>query len=160
VSNPENRLAAMDRNKHITDYLAYYISFPHPPRFAVLLNGPWGIGKTFLLKSFLNALGNGEKSYVYVSLYGLASVDDIDDALFRAMYPVLDMKGVKLAGRAAKAAAKFFRVDIELTAKDILKRSAAELLYSMTWSAARLQSIRYWAISTSSLSMKAARLLL
>jgi hypothetical protein len=117
----------MDRNKHIKDYLAYYIAFPHPPRFAVLLNGPWGIGKTFLLKSFLDALGNGEKNYVYVSLYGLTSLDDIDEALFRAMYPVLYTKGAKLAGRAAKAVARFLRVDMDVTAKDILEKPTADL---------------------------------
>src|SRR4051794_28893532 len=45
--------AVMDRNKHVKDYIAYYTNFPYPPRFAVMLNGPWGIGKTFLLKAML-----------------------------------------------------------------------------------------------------------
>ena len=74
----------MDRNQQVKAYLTYYIAFSYPPHFAVLLNGPWGIGKTFLLKEFLKPLA-GEMKCVYVSLYGLTSFDEIDDAIFRAM---------------------------------------------------------------------------
>src|SRR4051812_27441274 len=108
----------MDRNQQVKEYLTYYAAFPHPPRFAVMLNGPWGIGKTFLLKEFLRSVAAGELRCVYISLYGLTSFDEVDDAIFRAMCPLLDNKGVQLAGRAVRAAGKFFRVDFELSAKD------------------------------------------
>jgi hypothetical protein len=92
-----------------------------------MLNGPWGIGKTFLLKSFLAPSSGEDKRYVYISLYGLASFDDIDDALFRAMYPALDNKGVQLAGRALKAAGKFFQIEPDVKLSDILSKSKADL---------------------------------
>lgn len=117
----------MDRNQHVKDYLAYYVGFPSPPRFAVLLNGPWGIGKTFLVKEFMKPFADRGLRYVYVSLYGLTSLDEIDDALFRAMYPLLDNKGVQLAGRAAKALGKYFRVDVDLHAKDVLNKANSDL---------------------------------
>ncbi len=78
---------AVDRNKHVKEYLSYYISFPHSPRFAVILNGTWGIGKTFLVRKFLQSSEMKETKSVYISLYGLASLDEINDALFRALYP-------------------------------------------------------------------------
>jgi len=117
----------MDLNQHIKDYLAYYIAFSEAPRFAVLVSGPWGIGKTFLVKEFMKPLAADSLRCVYVSLYGLTSLDEIDDALFRAMYPILDHKGVRIAGRAAKALGKYFSVDIDLRAKDVFNRANADL---------------------------------
>ena len=117
----------MDRNQQVKDYLTYYIAFPNPPHFAVLVNGPWGIGKTFLLKEFLKPIAAGGLKYVYVSLYGLTSFDEIDDAIFRAMYPLLENKGIQLTGRAAKALGKFFRIDLDLGAKDILNKANADV---------------------------------
>jgi hypothetical protein len=116
----------MDRNKHVKDYLTYYVLFSQPPRFAVLVNGSWGIGKTFLLKEFLRHLEN-EVKYVYVSLHGLTSLDEIDDALFRATYPLLDNRGVKIAGRVIKTFAKNFRIDPDLKIKDVMNRANADL---------------------------------
>ncbi len=108
----------MDRNQQVKEYLTYYTAFLHPPRFAVMLNGPWGIGKTFVLREFLGSTAAGGVKYVWVSLYGLSSFDEIDDALFRATYPLLDNKGIQLAGRGMKSLGKFFRIDIDLAAKD------------------------------------------
>src|SRR4051794_27640766 len=117
----------MDRNQQVKDYLKYYANFPHPPHFAVMLNGPWGIGKTFLLKEFLNSDAIAGMKHVYVSLYGLTSFEEIDDAILRAMYPLLEYKGIQLAGRAVKSAAKFFRIDLDLKAEDILTKANADL---------------------------------
>jgi predicted AAA+ superfamily ATPase len=63
-------------NKHVWEYLNYYLGLGHAPCFAVLLSGPWGVGKTYLLKKFLKErFGNDAAKYVYVSLYGLARRD-------------------------------------------------------------------------------------
>src|SRR4051794_9363809 len=89
---------ASNRNKHVWEYLTYYLDLTRAPGFAVLLSGPWGVGKTYLLKAFLKEkLGEDAASYVYVSLYGLSSIEEIDDALFQAAFPVM-------TGTAAKAA--------------------------------------------------------
>ncbi|WP_299232409.1 P-loop NTPase fold protein [uncultured Halomonas sp.] len=117
----------MDRNQHVKEYLTYYTFFPHPPRYAVLLNGPWGIGKTYLLKEFLDALPSKGIKYIYLSLYGLTTLDEIDDVLFRAMYPVFENKGVKITGRAVKALGKYFNINIDLEAKELLDKANAEI---------------------------------
>lgn len=120
-------LIIRDRNRDIKSYLRYYLSFSAPPRFAVLLNGPWGIGKTFIVKSFLKSLESQEMRYIYVSLYGLGSLDEIDDAILQSMYPVLNKKGVVLGGRALKMVGKYFKVELDLEAKDFVARSKSEL---------------------------------
>lgn len=33
-------------NRHVGEYLTYYPNVTHTPGFAVLLSGPWGVGKT------------------------------------------------------------------------------------------------------------------
>lgn len=117
----------MDRNKHVKDYLEYYVNFKAPPHFAVLLNGPWGIGKTFLIKGFIKPFIERGLRHAYVSLYGLSSLDEIDDALFRSMYPILDNKGIRIAGRAAKIIGKYFRIELDQAAKDVLNKAKADL---------------------------------
>jgi len=44
---------AGENNKHVWDYLEYYLRLGHAPGFAVLVSGPWGVGKTYLMKAFL-----------------------------------------------------------------------------------------------------------
>ncbi|HID8535847.1 TPA: P-loop NTPase fold protein [Stenotrophomonas maltophilia] len=116
-----------DRNVHVKEYLRYYLSLPTPPGFAVLLDGPWGIGKTFVIKKFLDTLDKEATPYIYVSLYGIRSVDDIDDAILQGMYPVLANKGVELGGRALKSIGKYFNVELDLKAKDFLNKSKADV---------------------------------
>jgi hypothetical protein len=99
-------------NKHIWDYLTYYLGLTHAPGFAVLLSGPWGVGKTYLLKAFLKKqYGDEAANYVYVSLYGLSTIEEIDDALFQAAFPALTGTAAKVAGRIAKSGLKFLKVD-------------------------------------------------
>lgn len=116
------------RNKHVWDYLEYYTAFPHPPRYAVLINGPWGIGKTFLVKRFLNQhFAKSSEEYVYLSLYGLSSLEEINEALMAAIYPALNSKAAKIAGHALKAALKFGGVELEFEKGDFLNKFKAKL---------------------------------
>ncbi|WOB51236.1 KAP family NTPase [Xanthomonas hydrangeae] len=116
-----------DRNFHIKEYLYYYLSLPKSPGFAVLLDGPWGIGKTFVIKKFLGEMNKETMPYIYVSLYGIRSVDDIDDAILQSMYPVLAKKGVALSGRALKSIGKYFNVELDLKAKDFISKTKADV---------------------------------
>lgn len=112
-----------DRNRHIRDYLAQFRAFPHSPHFAVMIKGPWGIGKTYLIKRLLERDRQDEKpGYVYVSLYGIESLDEIDQAILRAIYPLLNSKITKVAGRVAKTAMKYFKLDPELALPDLLSK--------------------------------------
>jgi KAP-like P-loop domain-containing protein len=114
--------AFADHNRHVREYLAYYISLAHSPKYAVMINGPWGIGKTFLVRKVLRELGRpGE--HVYVSLYGMQSVDEIDSALFSAIHPLVGSNGVRIAGRMVGAMAKSaFRFEANLKPEELANK--------------------------------------
>jgi hypothetical protein len=120
---------AKAKNDHVWDYLTYYLGLPHPPNFAVLLSGPWGVGKTFLLKRFLAKHFEGQKDqYVYVSLYGLSDLEEIDDALLQAIFPTATGKVATVAQRVAKSALKYFNVDASgFNLKDFLNKLDAKV---------------------------------
>jgi len=43
-------------NKHIEEYLNYYCELPHSPKFAILLKGKWGSGKTWFINQYIEKL--------------------------------------------------------------------------------------------------------
>ena len=90
-------------NQHVVDYLHYYTDPARNLDYAVMLDAPWGAGKTHLLKAFLE---EANVEHLYVSLYGVTSTAQIDDDLFRQMYPMLGSRGMRLAGRIAKGLVK------------------------------------------------------
>ncbi|WP_292942104.1 P-loop NTPase fold protein [Novosphingobium sp.] len=98
---------AVDPNRHIREYLRYYLSLTSPPGYAVMIRGPWGIGKTFLIRQILTQLFDDEKAYIYVSLYGVDAPSEIDTAIFAATHPILGSKAAKVVGRALNAGLKF-----------------------------------------------------
>jgi hypothetical protein len=69
---------------HLEHYLRYYDTL-EKPRYAVLVTGEWGIGKTTQVRHILRVIYNEKsaksersKEHVYVSLFGVSSIDDID----------------------------------------------------------------------------------
>lgn len=89
-------------NEHIHAFLVYYCDLVGSPEYAVLIKGPWGSGKSRFIINFLNELeGKGQKS-LYVSLYGVSSIQDIENQFFSQLHPVLASKGVKLLGKLFK----------------------------------------------------------
>jgi hypothetical protein len=119
---------ASTQNPHVWEYLTYYLSLPHSPHYAVLISGPWGIGKTYLVKEFLRQNVPKTKKHVYLSLYGLSSVEEIDAALFQAAFPLLGGKIAKITGRLAKAGLKYVGVDSgDLSIRDVMTKLNAEL---------------------------------
>ena len=120
---------AQTKNDHVLDYLKYYLTLPHPPKFAVLISGPWGVGKTFLVKKFLGTYFEGQTDqYVYVSLYGLSTLEEIDDALLQAIFPTATGKVATVAQRVAKSALKYFNVDASgFNLKDFLNKFSAKV---------------------------------
>lgn len=114
--SPEERV---DPNKHIREYLSYYIELQHAPHYAVLLTGVWGIGKTFLIRQILNDYyKNRESKYIYLSLYGLSSYEDLDRALRNAIFPILDNKAAVVGTKVVKAALEAVKVRMDLNWDD------------------------------------------
>jgi hypothetical protein len=104
-----------DPNKHVLDYLRYYCELDNSFDFAVLLKGPWGAGKTYLINKFLTErAGEPSARHLYVSLYGITSFRQIEDAFFRQLHPFLSSKGMKVAATLARGALKTaFQFDVD-----------------------------------------------
>jgi len=81
-------------NFHILDYLTWYTNLLVGPKYAVMITGPWGSGKTWLVRQLIHKASKQPKWH-YVSLYGIASARDIDIALFRAINPIKSSKPVR-----------------------------------------------------------------
>ncbi len=65
----------------LSTYLRYYSTL-EKPGYAVLVTGPWGVGKTYQVKKLIP-----ESERYFVSLYGLNSPNDIHDAVLAACLP-------------------------------------------------------------------------
>lgn len=86
-------------------YLVNYIGQDSAPGFCVLLTGPWGAGKTHFIKSFQESL-KSEKQFLYVSLNGIQSIDQVNDEFYRILNPKLGGETAGIAGSLLKQSIK------------------------------------------------------
>lgn len=93
-----------DLNKNLLDYLKFYFSIENP-QYAILINGKWGSGKTFFIKNQMNGWNNKTKSKnsesillkpIYISLYGVSSIAEINTKIKEALNPLLYSKEAKI----------------------------------------------------------------
>lgn len=96
--------AAKRINSAVKRFLGYYLDPENSLDYAVLIDGPWGSGKTHLIRGFLD--DNEDVKPLYVSLYGLTKIGQIEDEFYRQLHPVLSSKGMKLAGAVARGLLK------------------------------------------------------
>ncbi|MDR6509326.1 hypothetical protein J2792_000166 [Novosphingobium capsulatum] len=118
---------AVDPNRHVREYLRYYLSLTRPPGYAVMIRGPWGIGKTFLIRQILAQMFDDEKAYIYVSLYGVDNPSEIDTAIFAATHPILGSKAAKVVGRVLNAGLKFKGFENPITLRDFKRRTTGAI---------------------------------
>lgn len=98
-------------NRTTIEYLKYYCDKNNRHDYAILLDGPWGSGKTFFIKNFLQ---DTKQRHLYVSLYGITSPKQVEEAFFRQMHPVLASKGMRIAASIAKGVLKTaIKVDVD-----------------------------------------------
>jgi hypothetical protein len=92
--------------------------------YAIMIDGPWGSGKTFFWKNTVvpriesQKAPGGEPRHraVYVSLYGITRPEEIAWEVFLALHPLLARKTSKVLTGIARIAMKFVHLD-----PDILK---------------------------------------
>ncbi|MER2906825.1 P-loop NTPase fold protein [Morganella morganii] len=94
-------------------FLDYYLDDSVESEYAVMLSAPWGAGKTYFIKSYLDARAAGlpskdQPSYLYASLYGVASVGAIHDQFFAQAHPHLSSKTSRIIGAAVSGAIEKF----------------------------------------------------
>lgn len=99
----------------LSEYLDYYLDDAPPGERAVLINGPWGSGKTHFIRAYMAERDQRRKareplsrSHLYISLYGVRSTAEIEDRVFAAAHPALSSWPVALMASAAKRAGNTF----------------------------------------------------
>lgn len=96
-------------NDGITHFLNQYIE-SNAPRYAVLLKGAWGSGKSYFIRKWMKSLeGDAPEAEddvvlkpIYVSLYGLGSAAEIHEAIRKELYPIFYSKGAKIVTTLVK----------------------------------------------------------
>lgn len=133
-----------EQNSHVSEYLGYYLGFTKPPGYAVMVTGRWGAGKTFLIKRLLEGWsgeqpaqkagfgrwfgGGSRRRHVIVSLYGLRSPQEIDEAMVAALYPWTTDDGVRIVASVGKAVLKHAKLDLpQFKASDLVNRMSADV---------------------------------
>lgn len=71
--------------KVINDYIS-----TQNTTYGVMINGPWGIGKTYFINELL------KKDLLYVSLYGVKSIEGIDDRIFSGLIGLEEASGAAI----------------------------------------------------------------
>jgi hypothetical protein len=121
----------------LENYLDYYCGLQNP-RFAVLVSGPWGSGKTHQVRDSLKAIAARHQyksdplnpnNPIWVSLYGIETPSGLDAAIVAAsdMSASLGIGGVRMIGDLSRGIGGFFAagaIASEL-ARPILRRSLA-----------------------------------
>lgn len=79
----------MKPNQHIKDYVSYYCKSAVAPGYAVFIDGPWGVGKTWFVDDLIAELSSDEIKFLKVSLYGISRVEQIEDLFFQQLHPKL-----------------------------------------------------------------------
>jgi hypothetical protein len=86
--------------------LEYYCGLEKAPEYAVLLTGVWGSGKTWFATNFLEKYFSDKKKYIYVSLHGVQSFQNIEDEFFRQLHPFISSKPARLGINVIKGLLK------------------------------------------------------
>jgi hypothetical protein len=81
---------------------------------ATLIDGEWGSGKTYLVKSALKGADP-----LYISVNGAKTTDELRMRLFNEIYPLLSSGTFKVLGSLAKSVAGIFRLKTDLKLGDI-----------------------------------------
>lgn len=93
-------------NSYVETYLDYYCELSHAPGFAILLKGQWGSGKTWFINRYCERLKENGKQHLYISLYGMSAISEIEDKFFQLLHPILSSKGMAITGVIVKGLLK------------------------------------------------------
>ncbi len=99
------------QNQSIANAVIEYCKFPYAQRYAIMLDGKWGSGKTHLIEALRSDLEellipDERMRPLYVSLYGVTDAAAIGEQLYQQLHPVLSSKSMRLAGAVMKGLLK------------------------------------------------------
>lgn len=122
------------KNENATAVIdAYLEADVHPVPHAILVEGPWGSGKTYFLEKIYEpdrqvkaqARGGYQTPFLFVSLFGVKTADDVEKRMHRAASPGEVAFG-KVLGTFISGVMEFLKVkDATKTTLDAIEKSAA-----------------------------------
>ena len=115
-------------NINAKNLIKYYCTMQVAPEYALLVNGPWGCGKSHLVKDCIDELKTANKDFkfLYVSLYGINDISDIEAKFFEQLNPILSNKKVMFASQIAKGVLKgALKIDLDGDGKADVTASVA-----------------------------------
>lgn len=121
----------MMASENATKLLDYYLDLEGDPEFAVLLEGPWGSGKShFVAKYFRDRHARMKKvnaeakdPLIHVALFGVRDLSDITTQMFEKAHPVLGGTAMKIANNALSGVAGFFGASLDAKENAALPQS-------------------------------------
>lgn len=96
------------KNSDIIKYVKDYMEHDNL-KGAIMLTGPWGIGKSFFIQNTLVPEINKKYKCVIVSLYGLEDVSEISKSVYFELRPIVKPKDSELKAAGAVIAKTIFR---------------------------------------------------
>lgn len=94
--------------KCLNDYCAL-----HAPGFAVLLKGSWGSGKTWFIKRYIAKLKEQKRKCLYVSLNGVSSFSEIEEAILLQQFTFLASKHIAMGSSImVQVISNYFKIDV------------------------------------------------
>ncbi|MCR8827624.1 KAP family NTPase [Pseudosulfitobacter koreensis] len=104
----------------IRQFLLSWINSPDNPKFAVMLEGQWGCGKTHFIQSLLGEQAFETRKTIYLSLFGVSSLQDFERQLFYAA----SSKAVKIMHQGLGFASSLFSGAISVGSGGVFSGSA------------------------------------
>lgn len=91
-------------NTYIKEYINYYLSLTTEPQYAIMIKGAWGSGKTWFIERVLEEYKqtHSEFKFLKVSLYGINSIEQIEDEFYRQLHPILSNKALIFGANVLK----------------------------------------------------------
>ena len=111
VTADATRAGTTKKNQHVVDAIRVYCEFRYPQRHALMVNGKWGSGKTYLLEEVREELidrrlsGDSNRP-LYITLYGVKDAAEIGEQIYQQMHPFLSHKGTRFVGALMKGILK------------------------------------------------------
>lgn len=119
---------AVAGNDEAIEFLDCFLDDKNSFDYAVLIDAPWGSGKTHFLRSYLKlkypAGTTGpvtDPDFLWVSLFGKINATEVQDALFAEAHPFISSKWTALAGSATSSVFKKF-TGIDLSDKKLVQQ--------------------------------------
>lgn len=94
--NKENINFNGTKNSDIYNVFSNYITTKEYPPYAVMINGGWGVGKTYFINEFVKSVNKYDIDILYISLHGKEKISDVKDEVkdksYKKDYAILGLK--------------------------------------------------------------------